>query len=68
MLAAAEGVEQAMLHQGATLATLGGLALVALPGGWLCKLAFLLTMRCVAVLPKLCGGTPAECWLPEFSL
>eukprot|EP00891_Asterochloris_glomerata_P002257 jgi/Astpho2/2257/Aster-x0517 len=27
-----EGVEQAMLHQGATLATLGGLALVALPG------------------------------------
>ena len=29
-----------MLHQGATLATLGGLALVTLPGGLLCKLAF----------------------------
>ena len=46
MLAAAEGVEQAMLHQGATLATLGGLALVTLPGGWLFKLAFLPTKRC----------------------
>ncbi len=43
-----------MLHQGATLATLGGLALVALPGGWLCKLAFLLTMRC--------GSAPQAVW------